>query len=245
MTIGYELEFFGANLFDMAKKYHIPYKNRYEECNYLDFTLKQEYMISANGNGGELISPIYFDLKLCKTELKEKLKMLHLNGAFLKENSQQTGFHIHLGRNIFQIQEQYEALLKFLFVFQNELYFSAKGRDESVRFNVYTAAAPLTKEKITLILKRMALLNYYLYEKDSMIRFTKDTLEFRLFNSSLYEDVLFYFLELIFSLGRYIALKKYDLDYLNYYYGKALEVKEELSMTKYLELHRILGIEKK
>ena len=129
MTFGYELEFCGASLYELSELLRVNVKAKTSKINYQDFNLmKEERITNEKLVGGELISPIYTDLQLCLKELKEKLILLKENGAYIPENSFMTGFHIHIGKDVldskvqYEIRQNYEKLLKFLYAFESEIY---------------------------------------------------------------------------------------------------------------------------
>ena len=69
---GYELEFCGANLVELSCVMQIPLKPKGKYKNYDTFHLEpEEKIITADLNGGELISPIYKDKSLTLQELND------------------------------------------------------------------------------------------------------------------------------------------------------------------------------
>lgn len=128
MTFGYELEFLGASLFEMSRQYNISYIPQKKRCNYQEFTLKPENLVTNDRNiGGELISPIYMDKEICLEELKEKLIQLKSLNAYIPKDSSFVGFHVHVGKDILnQDLKRYHLLFKFLFAFQSEIFLLLK-----------------------------------------------------------------------------------------------------------------------
>lgn len=217
MQFGHELEFYGASLKEMSIKYHIPYINRKEQCNYENFTLKDEVAITDNQCGGELISPIYKDKEICLKELKEKLIMLKENNAYLKKDAENTGFHIHLDKRIFKDDEyRKQMFLKFFVAFQSDIYEKAKGE-----FKMGGGYADhLRKTTTDHMLKNEEYRNRLLFQKDYGIRLTEKTLELRMFNSSLNYEVLKEYIEFSLQLGMFIEKGIFDEELINYYYNK-------------------------
>lgn len=82
-TFGYELEFKGAILQELARKYDIPFYKKQAIVPYNIYHLKNETSISKicnpNGDlieGGELISPILNNYDKCLNDLKFLLNVL-------------------------------------------------------------------------------------------------------------------------------------------------------------------------
>lgn len=225
MYIGYELEFFGASLEKIGKKYNIPYGTKKIKQNDSKFALQTEIGITRyfDKKGGELISPIYNNIFYCKKDLKEKVEILNLYKAYLKENAEDTGFHIHLDREIFcDDVKRYQIFFEFLVAFQNEIFDFAKGIEKEIRLGYVDYARPLRKERIDSLIKERKILKYLktYYSKRNCIRFSREynTVELRYFNASLFDRVLEEYLEFAWRLGLMIKEKTYDEEIIHFYY---------------------------
>ncbi len=223
MTYGYELEFLRASLKSLAEKYHIKYYDLSSSLDYKDFALKSECNITEFGCGGELISPIYNDknVEICKKELKEKLYILKSEKAYIKKNSEKTGFHIHIGTDIFEDDwERKIYFFKFLKAFQNEIFDFAKGEEEQLRSCASICAGRLTKNIVEEIIKK-GIYNTTILSKFYCVRFSKyNTVELRYFNASLQYDILVSYLLFVLRLGSIWKNKQYDKEVIDFFYKK-------------------------
>ena len=249
-TFGYELEFNGGILEKISENYDIPCYKKAEHTSYDKYQLKTEVSITKrldfNGQiirvGGEFISPILSDYKTSLNDLKKWLFILKNEGCYIRPNSYDTGFHIHLDRSFIGDFEKIEKVLKFLYTFQPEIYELSKGDQKNIRNSVYFDVKPLTPSLVKEILKTQEV--KLLKRKGYCICITPDTLELRYFNSSLNIDVLNSYFQFAFHLRDYILDNATDLDLLNYYYRKALRrkdnffffLKRQKAMNKFLEL---------
>lgn len=247
MTFGYELEFFGANLWNLSELYDIPWYSKGHRCDYHEFHFSEEIDITdiLSSEGGELISPIYTEKtkQKCLQELREKLKILKKEGAYLKENANDTGFHIHLGRQVLESRAKKALLLKFLFAFQPEIFDFARGKDAKIRDNVVINAREILRKDINLEL------DHYPEEKlfsgkHKCIRFTPFSFELRYFNSSLDYEVLESYLEFAWHLYAGLQKNTWDLEKIEYYnqqyyiIGKSPNKERREAMFQILKLKR-------
>lgn len=230
---GYELEFFGANLNYLAEKYGLLFYEKYTRVPYTFYHVKDEPDITKKIHnsyfGGELVSPILNDYQKCLKDLRFYLKALKKEGAFLKENSAYTGFHIHLDRSFLVDWKDIEKLLKFLYAFQPEIYDVAKGEHKEIRDSICFSVKPLTTFQITGCLQTSNL--GILGRKGNCICLNGTTLELRYFNSSLNLDTLDSYFLFAFHLRDYIQNPQSDLELLEYYYQKALKNEDNFSLS--------------
>lgn len=252
-TFGYELEFNGAILQNLAKKYSIPLYKKRQIVPYNEYHLKNEiyvsnpYVLSEGSSailisGGELISPILDDYEICLKELKFLLEALKKKGAYIYNDSLNTGFHIHLDRSFLLNYASLEKLLKFLYAFQLEIYNIAKGDHEVIRQNTLEDAKPLTMKFIRDILEFQKF--ELLKSKRNCILLNDKTLELRYFNSSLDWEVIDTYFTFAFGLREYVLSKKSDLELLDYYFQKALKEDDTLTLNRerYRVMQNILNI---
>jgi len=242
LTLGYELEFLGANILKIGKEHYISCARKETSISYYDFHLKTEANVTKQNHfGGELISPVYTNLEKCKQELREHLEILIQNQAYLQKNSERTGFHIHLGMDIFEgNRERYHAFFTFLFVVQEYLYEIAKGNDAQIRSNVWKHAKPLCKEDVSELLNRKFLLLHQFMSKEYCINFSihQPTVELRYFNASLDYLVLCSYLDLAWSIACMIKYATYDLENILafYHYHEKLPIQDQkLFLQKMLQ----------
>ncbi len=230
---GYELEFFGANLNYLAEKYGLLFYEKYVRVPYTFYHVKDEPDITKKIHNsyfdGKLVSPILTDYKKCLEELRFLLEVLKKEGAFHKENSAYTGFHIHLDRSFLRDWKDIEKLLKFLYAFQPEIYDVAKGEHKKIRDSIFLDIKPLSSFKITGCLKSGTLET--LRRKGNCICLNGTTLELRYFNSSLNLDTLDSYFLFTFHLRDYIQNQQSDLELLEYYYQKALKNEDNFSVS--------------
>ena len=215
---GYELEFCGANLPRLSKGMQIPLYPKRKCKNYDTFHLETEEKITTeNLNGGELISPIYKEKALALQELKEVLKVLKIHQAYIPEKSRNTAIHVHLEKSFLKEEKvYYEALLKFLYAFQSEI-FEYAAYQEGIRPNVYDNCSPLKEADIIGFLNDFPK-NIEFASKRKCIRFTKETFELRYFSSSLDFERARLPLEFAFSLADYIKKEKWNMKEINTWY---------------------------
>ena len=243
MQFGYELEFFGASLTELAQdtksKLYTPHSTK----DYRTFGLAKELGITdSNLIGGELISPIYQveELKMCYRELKQKLKALEKHGAFIKKNSYKTGFHVHLDKKMFQEDwHRYQMFLQFFMAFQNEILDYAKGEHQHIRLNFYEHCDLLDWDTINQIISNDSYNYYYLSPlctKRHCIRFTEETLEIRIFNSSLMFKTLKQFVDFSLAIADYIKKGEFDEELIEFYYQNYYN----LGLNQKLERKKIL-----
>lgn len=247
---GYELEFLGADLRSLERKYGLPFYEKYDKVPYTLYHLKDEIAVTTRTSetssktlfGGELVSPILSDYQECLRELRFLLKILKKEGAYLNKNSNYTGFHIHLDRNFLTKWEDIQKLLKFLYAFQPEIFDIAKGEHEEIRDSIIYDVKPLSAFQVQGYLHSRNLERPK--KNGSCISFNDTTLELRYFNSSLDLDTLDSYFQFAFHLRDYIQNPQSDLELLEYYYQKALENEESLvlSQKRKIMMRRILEL---
>ena len=246
MTFGYELEFLGANLETVSKKYAIPLYTKGWSCNYRTFILSGEQDVTniLTCEGGELISPIYMenDKLQCLKELKEKLEILKEEKAYLRENADGTGFHIHLGRQCLVSKERKRMLLKFLVAFQPEIFKLACGEYNAIRANYLKHAQWLTKQDVEDEIRQSSK-RELLHQKTKCFRFTKETFELRHFNSSLDFSVLESYLQFAWHLYAVLETGDIDLEELEFYYRKYYYLGLEPNEVRRNAMERMLKME--
>ena len=218
VPFGYELEFCGSNLVEPSCAMQIPLKPKGKNKNYNTFHLEPEEKITTPDlNGGELISPIYQDKSLALQELKEKLEILKEHHAYLPKNSKNTAIHVHLDKTFLKDSKiYYEALLKFLYSFQNEI-FEYASYQEGIRSNFHESCSPLKEEDIIGYLNDFPN-NKEFSGKRKCIRFTRETLELRYFSSSLDFERARLPIEFATSLADYIENTKWNMKEINMWY---------------------------
>ncbi len=217
MTFGYELEFCGPFLCDLAEFLGVSVKSKTSKINYQNFNLMKEVGITNERlEGGELISPIYTDLQLCLKELKDKLIFLKDNGAYIPLNSSMTGFHIHVGKDILTNQKHYEQLLKFLYAFEYEIYeFASYGK--IIRSNFWNNAHPLYFNDIICFLANYPSTTIFSSKKNAF-RIARETYELRYFNSSLVYSELESALYFATQLSQYVVSDNFDTERIERYF---------------------------
>ena len=215
IPFGYELEFCGANLAELSKAMQIPLSPKGKHKNYDTFHLEPEEKITTKDlNGGELISPIYKEKDIALQELKEKLEILKKYRAYIPEKSKDTAIHVHLDKSFLKDSKSYyEALLKFLYSFQNEI-FDISSYQEGIRPNFYESCSPLKEEDIMCFLNDVSNSKEF-SGKRKCIRFTRNTLELRYFNSSLEFEKAKKSIEFALSLADYIGNSRWNIKELN------------------------------
>lgn len=252
-NFGYELEFKGAILENLAQKYSIPLYKLQDVVPYDRYHLKNEIFVSELCDnvfnreadltkGGELISPILNDYGKCLRELKFFLEILKKEGAYINPNSLNTGFHIHLDRSFLSGWDSFEKLLKFLYAFQPEIYDYSKGNHESIRKNIFEDAKPLTPSLVEFLVETGKI--EFLSFKGNCILLDQKTFELRYFNSSLDINTLDSYFKFAFNLRDYIASEESDMELLNFYFQKALRDEKNLTLNRkrYKVMKNILNI---
>ena len=249
-TFGYELEFNGGILEKISENYDIPCYKKAEHTSYDKYQLKTEVSITKrldfNGQiirvGGEFISPILSDYKTSLNDLKKWLFILKNEGCYIRPNSYDTGFHIHLDRSFLSGWDSFEKLLKFLYAFQPEIYDYSKGNHESIRKNIFEDAKPLTPSLVEFLVETGKI--EFLSFKGNCILLDQKTFELRYFNSSLDINTLDSYFKFAFNLRDYIASEKSDMELLNFYFQKALRDEKNLTLNRkrYKVMKNILNI---
>ena len=167
---------------------------------------------------------------------KEKLILLKENGAYIPENSFMTGFHIHIGKDVldskvqYEIRQNYEKLLKFLYAFESEIYVLA-SYGGNIRRNFWDNARPLDFNDIINFLCNFPYSNVFDSKKNAF-RIDRETYELRYFNSSLDEK------DLESSIS-----DDFDYDKVDYYFrnrdyiGRNPKLERRLFMNETLKLN--------
>lgn len=245
---GYELEFCGASIDRLVQEYELDFLRKKDDIVYDRFHLKDEEFVTTKKEiqgkmfffGGELITPIFTDYQKCLKQTKYYLQALKEQGAYLEDNANNTGFHIHLDKTFLDTHEKKQNLLQFLYAFQPEIYFLAQGDYEKIRENYIINAQPLTYRFVKEAINRFDCFTK-LHSKYHCIRETKETIEFRYFNSSLELETIKKYLDFVLQVRNFIQDKDSDFEQINFYYRHA---KNDLSFSeaKLKVMKRILNL---
>ena len=188
-------------------------------------------------DGGEIISDILYNKERDWQELKEICHILKDKGVTI---GGKTGGHIHIGAHILEGNIDYWlALLKIWTVFEPILYQFSYGEKGYGRPLMYVEAKPFNKELKNTIEKLgnnrdVSHLIYLLkdFKRSRAINFRnaswnfsqnfdyKNTIEFRLFNGSINENVWQNNINMLLNLFSVIKNNNYDKEWINYHFDK-------------------------
>ncbi len=235
--MGYELEFNGADLPFLSKNYHVQVHAKEEKIDYNIFNLKEEYEVTKNNKGGELISPVYQNIQDLKKELNTWLIKLKKAKAYISyEEDKNIGFHIHVSKNFLNKDfQKYLDLLKFLVAFKYEISSIAKGDNKYLRPMAALEVLSLTKDVVYKFMLADEKTLTELTKKIYPVRFTKQTMELRYFNSSLNFATLEKYIDFTTALVKTFE-SDYDYDLINYYFINQNAKNRSASFKKLLSL---------
>lgn len=175
--------------------------------------------------GGEVISPILHDEKIDWQLLTQSLQILKKLGA---KATDKTGLHVHIGNQIFGLNiKNVVRFIKIWCVFEHIIFKFAYGKDKTCRPNILYFAHPIaeaTKLKCKCIpgfLEFLTIPRALGYNKKWAINFANyydlideeeinKTMEIRVANGSLDENIIQNTINLYLKLMVYVASDRYD-----------------------------------
>lgn len=218
ITFGTEIEFEGASLDGVID--YIIYKQDSLGNKIMDFpkdsTVNWDFEFDSsvetdiNGilYGGEVISPVMINSNNTYIDLKKICKMLKEQNAYITDR---TSNHLHVGSKCLNANPKYWLnFLTLIKCFEPELLMFAAGEDDVIRANSYNYARPISCELRQLFaennnfdnlnsIKPLLTILDKTFRRKRSINFTycntteenlKNTIEFRLFNGTLNENII-------------------------------------------------------
>ncbi len=232
-----------------------------EKSRYKKWRLVNDGSVQANSyyqakKGGEINSPIMKNKKKYWEELKEVCLMLKKQ-EYIKITSR-CSIHVHTDKTIYNEVEEYKNLLKLWILYEDIIYKFAYGEINTPRETLLNFARPFcasfdiqtiklikdlenieTKQQLIKLLnneRKLGLnLTNILQEKNKEIKVLKPTIEIRVYNGTLNENLIQNIVRFNQNLLGYAQKENFDKEFIEYkiknyepfYYGETIKEKEE------------------